>query len=92
MKAAIDKVREKIDSFGSEQCDRILLPAVKAWMKANSINKINFINGRSFCETIQGETWFPEDFPSVEVANELIELSNCIGYERGFDLPDTIQL
>ncbi len=96
MEKELDKIRKKINSFGKNLCKEELLPLVKKWMKKNNIKELYLFNGRSWCKMNDGEEYHPDEladkFDNYELANEMISLSNAVGYELGFDLPQTIKL
>ncbi len=100
MKRALQKVRTAAFKAGKAESKKSLLPYIKKWMKRNKISAIYFINGRGFVDFVNsdlgrtgdGKTVWPDDFPTVEMANEFIDLCNAVGYENGFELPETILL
>ena len=102
MKQALQKVRKAAFEAGKKESKKSLLPYVKKWMKRNKIASIYFINGRGFVDfqpTVSdggnkgnGIHVFPDDFPNVKLANEFIDLCNAVGYDNGFELPDTISI
>ena len=101
MKTALQKVRNAAYKAGKAESKKSLLPSVKKWMKRNKIITIYFINGRGFVDFAtkgfaDSEDAFhgvwPSEFKNVKVANEFIDLCNAVGYENGFELPNTIKL
>lgn len=92
MQREINKIERLLGIHGKSLCTKILLPAVKRWMKRNNMKEVYFINGRSFGLLKNGKQVWPSEMRNIKEANKWIELSNVIGYTVGFDLPTTIKI